>query len=664
MSGGDRGRLAWRANAAVGVWNLVAVGCGLVGDQRLRDIGRADLVASATAGLVLVTAIVIAFVVGTAVVRQRPGHPVGWIFLALSALMALVGPLDAYVLNGAVARPGSLPGANALAGLSDIAFLPWLALVALVLHLTPTGHPLSPRWARVAQVTAGAGAVGFVGGIFRRGPFDPPLDQTINPIGVAFVGPVVMVAVLMVGLGLIAAGISMVLRFRRAEGLERRQLQWMYLAAVPLPLFVPAAFLGAYTDQSTPLMLATAGFIVLIPAAAGLAITQYHLYEVDRILSRTLTYALLTAVIAVTYVSVVTMAGRALARVDESSTLAAVVATLAAVSVFSPGRRAIQNALDRRFNRRRFEAVRVVQRRLAVPASSRPIEEVLREALGDRSVSVSYWVEERGQWVLGDGRASEPPAAAVEVRRGEVPVARIDVDGTRTDRELLEAVAATATPELDNARLRAAISLQLVEVNESRARIAAAQLAERHRIERNLHDGAQQRLLAMAFQLQAAQVNGDVRRLREAVAEGVEQAQAAVLELRDLANGLHPAVLSDGGLQAALEDLVERTPVPIDVRATEARFTPEVEATAWFIVCEAVTNAQKHGGASHVVVAMEEDGGWLTVSVSDDGRGGADPSGQGLRGVRDRAEAAGGTLEVLSSPESGTTVRGRLPCGR
>jgi signal transduction histidine kinase len=164
--------------------------------------------------------------------------------------------------------------------------------------------------------------------------------------------------------------------------------------------------------------------------------------------------------------------------------------------------------------------------------------------------------------------------------------------------------------------------------------------------------------------LQAAQVNGDMARLREAVAEGVEQAQAAVLELRDLANGLHPAVAQDGGLQAALEDLVERTPVPIDVRATEARFAPEIEATAWFIVCEAVTNAQKHGGASHVVVEMEENEGWLTVSVSDDGCGGADPGGQGLRGVRDRAEAAGGTLMVRSSPGSGTTVRGRLPCGR
>ena len=651
-------------SAAVAAWDAVALGCALFGDERLRDVGRGDLVASAIAAWVVGVAMVIALVVGAGVVRRRPEHPVGWIFLALSAFVALTGPVDAYVLNGAVARPGSLPGATALVGLSDILFLSWLALVALALHLTPTGRPLSPRWARVAQVTAGAGVVGFVGGIFRRGPFDPPLDQVTNSIGVSFVSPVVMVAVLIVGLGLIAAGVSMVVRFRRAEGLERRQLQWMYLAAVPLPLLVPAAFIAANTNQPTPLILATGGFIVLVPAAAGLAITRYHLYEVDRILSRTLTYAVLTAVIAITYVSVVTMAGRALAEVDESSTLAAVLATLAAVSVFSPARRAIQDALDRRFNRRRFDAVHVVQRRLAEPASSRPIDEVLAEALGDPSVRVSYWVEERGQWVQGDGRASEPSADAVEVRRGGVPVARVDVDGTRTDRELVEAVAAAATPELDNARLRAAISLQLVEVNESRARIAAAQVVERRRIERNLHDGAQQRLLAMAFQLQAAQVNGDVERLREAVAEGVEQAQAAVLELRDLANGLHPAVLSDGGLSAALDDLVGRTPLPIDIRATVARFPPEVEATAWFMVCEAVTNAHKHGGALHVTVEVEEDSGWLTVSVSDDGCGGADPDGQGLRGVRDRAEAAGGTFEVQSSRASGTTVRGRLPCGR
>ncbi|HEX2273794.1 MAG TPA: hypothetical protein VHG90_07970, partial [Acidimicrobiales bacterium] len=461
MTRGDRVRLGRRVSAAVCGWNVVALACAFVGEEHLRDAGRADLAGSATAILVLGLAIVIALVVGGAVVRRRPEHPVGWIFLALSAFIALVGPVEAYVLNGAVARPGSLPGAAALAGLADILFLPWLALVALALHLTPTGRPLSRRWGRVAQVTAGAGVVGFVGGIFRRGPFDPPLDQTTNPIGVPFLGPVVGVVVLIVGLGLIAAGISVVVRFRRAEGLERRQLQWMYLAAVPLPLFVPAAFVAAYTDQSTPLLLATAGFIVLVPAAAGLAITQYHLYEVDRILSRTLTYALLTAVVAITYVSVVTMAGRALARFDESSSLATVLATLGAVSVFSPARRVIQDALDRRFNRRRFEAVRVVQRRLAEPTSSRSIEDVLREALGDPSVRVSYWVEERGQWVLADGRASNPSADAVEVRRGEAPVARIDVDRTRTDRELVEAAAGAAIPELDNARLRAAISLQL-----------------------------------------------------------------------------------------------------------------------------------------------------------------------------------------------------------
>ena len=141
------------------------------------------------------------------------------------------------------------------------------------------------------------------------------------------------------------------------------------------------------------------------------------------------------------------------------------------------------------------------------------------------------------------------------------------------------------------------ISAQLVEVNESRARIAAAQTTERRRLERNLHDGAQQRLLALAMTFQAAQLNGSNDRLGEALADGVEELQATITELRDLANGLHPATLSDSGIAAALDDLARRSPVPVDVDATEVRFDPEVEACAWFVACEAVTNAQKHSGA-------------------------------------------------------------------
>jgi len=231
-----------------------------------------------------------------------------------------------------------------------------------------------------------------------------------------------------------------------------------------------------------------------------------------------------------------------------------------------------------------------------------------------------------------------------------------------TARDLVETVAALSLPELDNARLRAAMALQVVELHESRARITAAQLAERRRIERNLHDGAQQRLLALGFELQAALLNGDPDRLANDVARAVEQTRVVLDELHDLANGLHPAVLNDGGLAAALDDLSRRVPGVVTSRCTESRFDPDVEATAWFVVCEAVANACKHAASTIILVDVAEQERRLLVSISDDGRGGADSAGSGIQGIRDRAEAAGGWMELDSPPGEGTTVRVELPC--
>ena len=157
-----------------------------------------------------------------------------------------------------------------------------------------------------------------------------------------------------------------------------------------------------------------------------------------------------------------------------------------------------------------------------------------------------------------------------------------------------------AAPELDNAGLRAAVAVQLEQVRASRERIAEAQIDERRRIERDLHDGAQQRLLGTAAQMQAALLNGDPERLRAALELGVCESRNAVAELRALANGLHPAVLEDGGLPTALEDLSSRLPVSVAVSDPEQRYPPLVEATLWFVACEAVANATKHAASTSV----------------------------------------------------------------
>jgi signal transduction histidine kinase len=253
------------------------------------------------------------------------------------------------------------------------------------------------------------------------------------------------------------------------------------------------------------------------------------------------------------------------------------------------------------------------------------------------------------------------PHARTVDRRGAA-IGAVTFDPQRSGRRMVGAVTAEALPEIENARLRAAIALQLVEVRESRARIVAAQVAERRKLERNLHDGAQQRLLAIALQLRAAEVGDDPLRMRTTLDEAVRQLQLAVGDLRELANGLHPSVLADGGLAAALDDLAARTPVAVRLNVTADRFPPPVEEAAWYIVCEAVTNAVKHAGPKLIDIAVTPRDGHLDLSVEDDGGGGADPLGHGLRGIADRAAAAGGWLVVRARPGGGTVVTAELPC--
>jgi signal transduction histidine kinase len=645
---------------------VATVAAIFVMDAQLRSAGRTDLATiSANSGVIYIPVMFSAATVGLVVAIRRPRHPVGWLFLALGLSVALSGAMDDYAAYGLLARPGSRPAAAFVANASGAIFMPWLVIIALVLYLTPTGRPLSLRWSRVARGTAVSGTIGFAVAMVSRSPLDPPFEAFRNNLilpGSDAYGPFIRgasVSVLM--LGLIASAVCMIIRFRRSTGTERQQLHWLALVAVPLPAFAVTAYAAAITNHQLGVNLATAGFVLLVPVAAGLAVMQYHLYDVDRILSRAATYLVLSGLIVGAYVAVVILVGRWLGDVAARSHIAAVLGTLAAVSVALPARRVVQDAVDRRFNRRRFDAVQVVRRYLRDPVPGVTIDDVLREAVAQPGLQVAYWVEDRSQWVSADGQPAEPAEHGIEIRRDDRAVARV-TSPPDADEQLVTAAAQEALPELDNARLRAAITLQLVEVQESRSRIATAQLDERKRLERNLHDGAQQQLLATALNLQAAQMNGAPDRLREAVAAGIDEIRTAVADLRALAHGLHPAVLDDGGLIAALEDLAARTPDSVHLRADQARFPSDIEVAAWYIACEAVANAAKHSGAPSIDVTVDEDRGALVLKVDDDGIGGADPDGRGLRGIADRAEAAGGTLTVSARPGGGTTVVARLPC--
>ena len=658
-------RAGWIA-ASVVATEAVLLLAGLVSDRLLVRTGHGDLVSFGGETWVLLLGVASAAVVGFAIVRTQPGHPVGWLFLALSATILVSGPLEAWIEWGRLARPGSLPATGAVAAVNDATWIPWFVFVALILLLTPTGTFLSPRWRLLGRVIVVAGSVAFLLSLLKTDPFEAPFQDIENPWAVPAIQPaatwVEYSLALLVAAGLVAAGVSLLLRWRRARGDDRRQLLWLALVAVPLPVFVVGAFVASAAENSIGTIAATGGFVVLVPIAAGLSISRYHLYDVERIVARTTTYVLLTLLLIGTYALIVWFGARGAQRWSTSPAIAATVGALAVAAIAAPAQRAIQDLIDRRFNRRRYDAVRQVGAELTDERAGRDLAALFRRAFDDPSVAVAYPGARLDTWVTEAGL--EPPEMTdwVDVARHGRIVARIGYDPARTNAEVVSAGARIAAAELDNAGLRAELARRLGDVESSRRRLADAQRTERRRIERDLHDGAQQRLLALAMELRSAHLSGNDERMRQALSDGATAAQSAVRELRDLANGLHPAALSDGGLPAALDDLARHSPVALHLAVDVPRLDPTLEFTAWLVIGEAVVNAQKHAHATGVEVAVHHHDCRLRIRICDDGHGAANPDGPGLRGMRDRIEAAGGTLVIDSPTGAGTTIEAVLPC--
>lgn len=306
--------------------------------------------------------------------------------------------------------------------------------------------------------------------------------------------------------------------------------------------------------------------------------------------------------------------------------------------------------------------------RIGSGSADEPLRDALASTLGDPSLRIAYWLADREGYVDENGRAVEIPAdrsTTVVERAGGRLAVLIHDPALAAQPELVEAATAAVGLALENARLHAEIRAQLEDVRASRARIVEAADTERVRIERNLHDGAQQRLLAVSFALRAAQREsaGDERAQRSLQA-AAQELGGALEELRELARGVYPAILTEEGLGPAVESLVERSPIPTSLDLDlPGRLPPPVENTAYFVLSESLTNAVRYSGASRVDVRVRADQAELRLKVADDGIGGADPAhGSGLRGIDDRVAAVGGELEVFSRPGQGTTVRARLPC--
>jgi signal transduction histidine kinase len=660
----------WLAGATAAATAVLAVAAVALHAVAASQGARESEPAGAAALLLLATFAPAA--VGLFVAWRRPSNRVAWILLAGPLSIALVFAAEGVADLALYHDRGSAVGAWAacVAELWPVLFL-WQLALAFVF---PDGR-LSParRWRRAARFAAVAGG-GLLLALFLAPEHDSAYGLIPSPLpALPKDAALVVIWTLWVGLlvSLILGALALRARYKAADPQARRQILWLAYGALLLPLWLGGGTLVArvtgFSDVIDGLGLV---LIQVWPAVAvAIAVTRHGLYAIDRLVNRTLVYAALTALLVATYALVALGAG----LVVGGSAASASLATLAAALAFRPLRDRVQRTVDRRFAPARFEAARLLREFLDDVRHGRAEPEdigaVVALALGDPSAQVFFRLPETGAYADRNGRIADP---LPDDGRAREPIGRDDREAgvllhspaPGRGPDVLRVVLDAAAVPVELARLRVELRLQLAEVESSRARIAQAGYEERRRIERDLHDGAQQRLVTLGIVLRRLQrsLPKGAQMLNPALDAAVDEVAAAIGDLRTIAAGVRPPRL-DEGLSAALADLARGAAVPVDVVATPDRAPPEVEAAAYFVACEALTNAVKHAAPTRVVLETSRADGHLRMVIADDGVGGAATTpGRGLAGMLDRVAAQGGTMEIESPPGAGTRIAVQLPC--
>jgi signal transduction histidine kinase len=630
--------------------------------------------------------------VGALIAIRQPANRIGWLLLLTGLLSSACLAAASYAQVALKLAPGSLP--FGIWAIWTFTWLIWLVLIAIpfVLLVFPDGRPPSGRWWIVAAVLVASGGLLAVLTMLRPGDIvvaPSPDSAGPNPAGVGILAGAVArwfhpINAIYLG-AVVASAAAPIWRFRRSRGEERQQLKVLaYVGAWIIALQVLA--------YQTPLSriphaadilwaLSFAGMAVGLPAAAAIAVLRYRLYDIDLVINRTLVFALLGLFITTAYVLIVAGVGAMIGSAGQSNVPLSILATAVVAVAFQPVRERAQALANRLVHGRRADPHEVLSKLSEMVADSSSIEPVLMRMLqllvdatgaigaaiylnvGAERVMTARWPEGSGDLV---GRALQIKHQGEEI--GELIVVEPPEPLMTGAERLLTDVAGQAGLLLRNLHLTAELQARVEELAESRLRIVAAQDVERRRLERDIHDGVQQHVVALMAKVQLAR--NQVRRQSHLSADTLEEVQAdagrLLDELRELASGIHPVVLTDGGVWAAVRFRADRLPIKVVLDADPAtrtrRYPEPVEAAGYFIACEALANVLKHATASRATVSISSGDGSLTIRVTDDGRG-FDPSTvvrSGLRGLQDRVEALGGRLEVTSS-RAGTTLSASLP---
>jgi signal transduction histidine kinase len=653
----SRRGLAWALFALA----ALAVAGGLI----LTVIKLADdtlTVGSAVSSLSFLPAGLAFSVVGLLVAVRRPENPAGWFMLVIGAFWSVL-----------------------IMPLSDVSQPQWFGSLVWVLPLglmgthlllrLPDGQLPSPRWRWVSR--ASTLAIVLAGGAL-------PSDETTasdlqNAAG--------LIGILLLLACIIASVASLVVRARRADADERHQLRWIALGGLTFIGFyalavVPGLF-GVEKSKALDDAVNTLAAIAYaaVPIGIGIAILKYRLYDIDIVIRKALVFASLAAFFTAVYALVVGGVGAVMGSLSTSA-LSFAAAALVAIG-FQPALTRARRFADRVVYGKRstpYEVLAELGERLGETYAADDvlprIARVLGEGVGADRADVLLLVDDDFRAV-----ASWPEAAAatgdadlrVEVRHQGELLGALAVSMPANDpmdpamERLVTDLAAQAGLVLRNVRLTQELRARIDDLQAAQKRLVAAQDDERRRLERNIHDGAQQQLVALTMKLRLADtlIERDPSRARELLDQLRSDTNDALEDLRDLARGIYPPLLADKGLLSALEGQARKASLPVEVQAQGLdRYPQEIEAAAYFSCLEALQNVAKYAQASHAIVTLSDGNGHLRFEVADDGLG-FDPAhagyGTGLQGIADRLGALAGTLTVTSSAGNGTTVAGTIP---